>query len=91
MDTARGIMVAELNKAAGDRSMKGAAEGRLAIAIDDMVAKRAARKLEGDPARRLYAFMRQVDPAKADERAAQMHDTLPDGVGRTPEEAADIF
>ncbi len=91
VDTARGIMVAELNKAGRDRSMKGAAEGRLAIAIEDMITKRAAGKLHGDPARRLYAFMRQVDPAKADERAAQMHDTLPEGVGRTPKRQPTFF
>ncbi len=88
-ETARGIMTAELVRAR--KCLNGAVEGRLSIAIDDMVDKHAKGKLNGDPAKRLYSFMSSVDPVKADERAEAMRATRPAGVKLTPEERADDF
>jgi hypothetical protein len=73
-DVARSTINRDLAKAKKNL-VKGSPVGRIAIAIDDMEKKKLrGQSIGGDPTRRLYAYMAQVDPAEADRRAKALHE-----------------
>jgi hypothetical protein len=71
---ARSTINRDLARAMKNPLLKGSPVGRLAIAIEDMEAKKLrGQSIGGEPTRRLYAFMTQVDPADADRSAKALH------------------